>query len=141
MVPIGADLALVILWAHLLFMLGGHIFEEASLVGTIDGRSISPQTLFCVFIVGLVVTTRRALFGGWFSVFVTGGMGSRIIRLVLPLVIVSPFAVFTLVALLNQSGTLPENFTRGVTAPVVVLAALSIVAWIGLHINRLKRSL
>ena len=139
--PIAADLALVILWAHLLFMLGGHIFQEASLVGTIDGRSISPQTLFCMFIVGLIVTTRRALFGGWFSVFVTGGMGSRIIRMVLPIVIVAPFAVFTFVALLYESGTLPANFTRAVTAPVVVLAAMSIVGWMGLHINRLERSL
>ncbi len=138
---LATDTAIVILWAMVLFMIGGHIFHAASFYAVPDGRLVAPQTLFSFFLLALVVVGRVALQGSIFSVLINSGLGSRILRNVTGVIVVLPFAVFALVGYLYESGTLPASFTRAAFAPLVVILVFFIIGWMSVRINQLETSL
>ncbi len=69
------------------------------------------------------------------------GIGSRMSRMLLPFIVVAPFALLLLVAWLENSGLMPLEHSRAVLAPALVLAMLSVVGWMGHRINDLEDEL
>lgn len=135
------DATVLMLLAMLLFVIGGHLFNAALLFESTGDRLMSPQTIACLIAMALVLVARQGTTGGVFEVLLTGGMGSRIVRGILPAVIIAPFAIFVGVVLVYESGLLPPNITRALVAPFVVIGIFMLVGWMGLRINSLERSL
>lgn len=135
------EYALLILWGFLFFMIGGHLFQSERMITSLDGRLISIQTVACFIAITLVLTGRRALGGGPFSIIVTRGMGSRITRVFLPIAIATPFVVFLLVQYLYSSELLPPSMTRAVISPIVAIGVVLLIGGMGTRINRLEKEL
>ena len=134
----GADIVVIALFALNLFMLGGHVFLLEPLVSAAGGRLISPQTLLCFFLLALVLAGRVMAGDGILSELAGQGTGSRMSRMLLPFVVVAPFALFELITWLEDSGLMPHEESRAVLAPALVLAMLAVIAWMGRRINDLE---
>ena len=105
------------------------------------GNLTSPQTLFCFFLLACVIAARQALGGGLFSIFVNGGIGSRILRVVLPGILVAPFVLFVLIQYLDDAGILPLAQVRAVASSLIAVVVLGVVAWVSRITNTLERQL
>lgn len=138
---VATDTGLVILWAMILFMIGGHVFHAVSIYATPDGRLVAAHTLVALFLLATVIVGRVALQGSIFSILINSGLGSRIIRNVTGVIVVVPFLVFAIVGYLYESGTLPASFTRAVFAPLVVIGVFFTIGWMSVRINQLEQSL
>jgi diguanylate cyclase (GGDEF)-like protein len=136
-----ADICAIVLIAFLLFLLGGHLFRVVEFVGIDAGNLTSRQTLFCLFLLAFVIAARQALGGGLFSILVNGGIGSRILRVVLPGILAAPFALFVLIKYLDDAGILPTAQTRAIATPVIAVVVLGVVAWVARITNTLERQL
>ena len=133
-----ADIAVIALFAFNLFMLGGHVFQQESLVSATGGRLISPQTLFCFFLLALVLAGRIMAGDGILAELAGRGAGSRMSRMLLPFVVIAPFALFELITWLEESGLMPHDESRAILAPALALAMLAVIAWMGRRINDLE---
>ncbi len=139
---VAAEAFAVVYAAFLLFMIGGYVFNAASMVEVSDGRLISPQTLACFLCLAFVVLTRLAIDGdGVLAMGVEKGLGSRILRAMTPAILVIPFVLFGLVSYFYETGILPANTTRAVFAPAVVIGIFGLVGWMAYRINRLEYDL
>jgi diguanylate cyclase (GGDEF)-like protein len=136
-----ADICAIVLIAFLLFLLGGHLFKVVEFVGIGASNLTSRQTLFCFFLLAFVIAARQALGGGRFSILVNGGIGSRILRVVLTGILVAPFALFVLIQYLDDAGILPAAQTRAIATPVIAVVVLGVVAWMARITNTLERRL
>lgn len=134
------DIATLLLWAMLLFMIGGHAFSAAELYIAPDGRLLSIQTLLSALAILFVVSSRQARADSVFAVAVNIGAGSRMLRTIAPAVMIAPFVIFGLVATL-QANAFPAAFTRAVFAPLVVIGVFLIIGRMAMRINDLERSL
>lgn len=138
---LGTDIAVIVLWAMILFMVGGQLFHATSFYSTEDGRLVSPHTMASFLLLALVITGRVARQESIFSVLIKSGLGSRILRGMAPVIVILPFIIFALVGYLYESGTLPANFTRAIFAPLVVILVFFVIGWMSIRINQLETSL
>ena len=132
-----ADVLIIVLLVLISVLFSYYIFDFRTFVG----RLTSPQTAFCLFVLTLVAGARLIPGHGIVSEFAGNGIGSRYSREILPFVVASPFIVFSLIAFLNDSGLMPVERSRAIVSPMVILAALSVIAWMGKRINGLERDL
>ncbi|PNG27866.1 GGDEF domain-containing protein [Methylocella silvestris] len=135
------DLGAISLVTLILVLVSGYVYQMVELLGLSRTNLTSPQTFFCLFLLSTVIVVRRASAIGWLSFWFDGGIGSRVGRLVLPLVVVTPFVAFATVGYLDSADILPPAYTRAVETPIVVLTALAVIAWMGRVTNRLEREL
>ncbi|MGV8839405.1 MAG: diguanylate cyclase [Bauldia sp.] len=132
---------LLLLGALLLFMLGGHLFGAASIVRSEDGRLASPASILVLALLSSVVTGRMTQPGAPLAILGQRGAGSRMIRLMIPVMVLVPFALFALVVWLFDSGTLGIATTAAIVAPALTIATFALMAWMGRSINRLEAGL
>jgi diguanylate cyclase (GGDEF)-like protein len=76
-----------------------------------------------------------------FAVLVGRGIGSHILRLVLPVIIFAPFVIFGVIGYLDRHGILSPGFSRAVAAPIEALAIIGFVSWMAKYTNSLEREL
>ncbi|WP_049768225.1 GGDEF domain-containing protein [Methylocella silvestris] len=136
-----SDLGAISLIALVLVLVSGYVYQMVELVGLSKANLSSPQTVFCFFLLSCVIAARRASAGGWLSFWFDGGIGSRVARLVFPLVVLTPFVAFAAVGYLDSADIFPAAYTRAVETPIIVLAALAMIAWMGRLTNKLEREL
>ena len=87
--------------AFLLFLLASHLFKVAEFVGIDAGNLTSRQTLFCFFLLAFVIVCPAGA-GRWSLLDpCQRGIGSRILRVVLPGVLAAPFVLFVLIQYLT----------------------------------------
>ena len=136
-----ADLSAIMLAAFCLLMIAGRFFGATSIVGINASTLMSPQTLLCISCLAFVVVARRAKRGRILSVLVNIGIGSQIVRMVLPAAILLPYASIAAIAYLVDSQTMDATYAHAFTATGETLAALCIVVWMAWRINALERQL
>jgi diguanylate cyclase (GGDEF)-like protein len=136
-----ADLCAVAFAGLVLFLIAGYVFFVAAFVGMDPSNFTSPHAVFCFALLCFVILARRAQEGSLIAVLVGRGIGSQITRIVLPAIIVLPFAVFALIDYLDRHGILSATYSRAIAAPLEVLAVLAVVAWMGKYTNKLEREL
>jgi len=136
-----ADVSAIAFVGFVFVLFGGYVFQVMEFAGVDTSREAAPQTLFCFFLLAFVIAARRATEGVLLAFLVNTGIGSQIARMVLPGIVAAPFLLFTLIEYLNQSGVLPTLQTRAIAAPVVALASLGVVVWMGRRTNDLERQL
>lgn len=132
-----SDFLLIVLLVLISVLFSYYMFDFRPFVG----RLSSPQTAFCLLVLAVVTVGRLIPARGIVSEFAGSGIGSRYSREIMPVIVASPFVVFSLIAYLNETGLMPLERSRAVVSPMVILAALSVVVWMGRRINGLERDL
>jgi diguanylate cyclase (GGDEF)-like protein len=136
-----ADLCVVFLVGIVFFVFAGYVFLVDEFVGINASNVTSPQTLLCLALLTFVIAARRAQEGSILAVVVGSGIGSHITRVVLPAIVVVPFAVFGVIGYLDRTGILQAAYARAIAAPLEVLGVLGVVGWLGSYTNKLEREL
>jgi diguanylate cyclase (GGDEF)-like protein len=136
-----ADLFAGAFVAFCLVMIAGRVYGALDLVGLDASTLLAPQTSFCFSLLAFVVVARRAKRGGLLAVLVNMGIGSRIVRLVLPGVVLLPFAFFTVVAYLIDSKAISAPYVYALAAAAASFAILCTIIAMAWRINAMERQL
>jgi diguanylate cyclase (GGDEF)-like protein len=119
-----ADLVTTCLGLLVLVLASGEVFDAMRVVGLSGVTRTSPQTLVCLVLLTLVAFLRRAE-KGVFSIFLGRGIGSRIARVLGPVILVLPFLREIARQRMVRSQILPEHYATAILASVA--AAMSFV--------------
>jgi len=126
-----ADFFAGCLGLFVLTLVSGEIFGALKIFGLSPITRTSVQTLFCFAILTLVAILGRSE-AGVFSIFLGRGIGSRIARVLGPILLVLPFLREIGRARIDQSQFLPEHYSSAILASVaatVSFAFLIVLAW------------
>jgi diguanylate cyclase (GGDEF)-like protein len=134
-----ADLLAALLVAFDLLMVGGYMYGALQVNGVSAETLMSPHSLLCVLLSTLVIVARRAKQGRLFADLVGIGIGSQIVRSVLPFATLLPFIFFGMVEYLVDTGTATRTNARTMAAALESLLALGMVVWMASRINVLER--
>jgi diguanylate cyclase (GGDEF)-like protein len=119
-----ADLVTTCLGLLVLVLTSGEVFGAMRIFGLSGVTRTSPQTMLCLAILTVVAFLRRAE-RGIFSVFLGRGIGSRIARILGPVILVLPFLREIARQRMVSSHILPEHYATAILASVA--AAISFV--------------
>jgi diguanylate cyclase (GGDEF)-like protein len=136
-----ADAAAVALLTLNFIALGGELFGAVDVIGINHRTIMSPQTLVSFICLGTVIVLRRAEQGKLLAVLVNIGIGSRMVRLILPFAVCLPFALLAAESYLFKSGLTNEIYAQALVAAAAATLALCFVGWSGSRINGLEREL
>jgi diguanylate cyclase (GGDEF)-like protein len=136
-----ADILALIFSCLTFVMFGGHLYGAIDLVGESATDLMAPQTLFCFFCLSAVVTIRRAEKGRLLAVLINVGIGSRIIRLILPAAIFLPFIFLGVDIYIIKARMLTEPYAHAITSASASTLILCIVTSMGWRINSMERDL
>jgi diguanylate cyclase (GGDEF)-like protein len=139
--PLAADIAVLSLVGLDFVMFGGHLYNALDLFGINGNTLMSPQTLLCFFCLTFALVCRRARHGQLLAVLINHGIGSRIVRMVLPAALFTPYAILGLVAYATQSHTLSAPYARAIAAAASAFLILCLITWMGRRINAMEREL
>jgi len=119
-----ADLVTICLGLLMLVLASGEVFGALRIFGLSQVTRTSPQTLLCLVILTLVAFLRRAE-RGIFSIFLGRGIGSRIARILGPVILVLPFLREIARQRMVRSQILPEHYATAILTSAA--AAMSFV--------------
>jgi len=114
-----------------LVLVSGYIFGTLSAFGNQATIPTSPQTLFCLMLLTMVVVLRRTG-NGVFSIFAGHGIGGRLARTLSPVLLALPFAREGARAHLLGNSLMPTHYATAMlasAAAVLSLGLLLILAW------------
>ena len=126
-----ADLVVICLAMLMLVLVSGEFFGALRLFGLSPVTRTSPQTLFCLALLTFVAFLRRSEIG-LFSIFLGRGIGSRIARVLGPVLLVLPFLREIGRQRLIHAQMLPERYATSILASVAAAMAftmLIVIAW------------
>ncbi|HEY0306700.1 MAG TPA: hypothetical protein VGB94_00920, partial [Acidobacteriaceae bacterium] len=104
-----ADALTLFLALLMLVYASGYFFGAMRLFGLSMQHRLSPQTLFCLTILTLIVFNRRTEYGV-FSILIDDGIGGKTARLAAPFAVFLPFALATIRGLVTRSNMIPEQY-------------------------------
>jgi diguanylate cyclase (GGDEF)-like protein len=136
-----ADIAVLSLLTINFIMLGGEFFGALDQFSISSRIIISPQTVLAFFCFSTAIMMRRAEQGDMLAVLVNVGIGSRMIRLILPLALFMPFGLLAAEAYLYESGLASAPYAQSIVAAISSILVLCLVTWSGWRINALERDL
>ncbi len=119
-----ADLVTTCLGLLVLVLASGEVFGALRIFGLSGVTRTSPQTLLCLVLLTLVAFLRRAE-TGVFAIFLGRGIGSRIARVLGPVILVLPFLREIARQRVLRSQIIPEHYATAILASVA--AAMSFV--------------
>jgi diguanylate cyclase (GGDEF)-like protein len=124
-----------------LVMLGGHVYGSVDTGNLGDANLMAPQTLLAFFCLSTAVVTLRAEQGDWFAVLVNRGIGSRIVRAIMPFAILVPFLFLSAETFFRENGTFSAPYAEALASAAASILTLCVVTWMGWRINSLERDL
>lgn len=136
-----ADLGTLAAVAFTLFLLGSLLFNVTEFLGLGNTNLGAPHIVFCLLGLVLVMALRRAEAGGIFSFLVDPGVGTRLTRIMLPWLTLTPFALFVGLRRLNEIGVVSAAQGVAIAVPVLVLGVAFAIGWIARSSNQLERQL
>jgi diguanylate cyclase (GGDEF)-like protein len=119
-----ADLVTTCLGLLVLVLASGEVFGAMRIFGLSGVTRTSPQTMLCLVILTFVAFLRRAE-RGIFSIFLGRGIGSRIARILGPVILILPFLREIARQRMVSSNILPEHYATAILASAA--AAISFV--------------
>lgn len=132
-----ADLITLALAAFVLVLVAGYIFGAAHLLGESLETRVSRQTAFCFGLLAFVVGSRRVE-SGFLSVLRGPGIGSRIARISVPVVILLMFGLSIVRNYVTQAGLVAGIYASAVTVSFICFAVSCLILLMAWHINRLE---
>ena len=124
-----------------LVMLGGHVYGSVDTGNLGDANLMAPQTLLAFFCLSTAVVTLRAEQGDWFAVLVNRGIGSRIVRAIMPFAILVPFLFLSAETFFRENGTFSAPYAEALASAAASILTLCVVTWMGWRSNSLERDL
>jgi diguanylate cyclase (GGDEF)-like protein len=136
-----SDIATLMFVGLNLVMLGGYVYGALDLVSFGKLTIMAPHTLAAFFCLGEILIVLRAERGDLFSVFVNVGIGSRIVRLLLPCALAVPFVFLWSETYFRKNGIMGAPYIEAIASASASILAICIVTWMGWRINSLERDL
>jgi diguanylate cyclase (GGDEF)-like protein len=136
-----ADIGTLAAVSFTLFLLGSFLFNVTEFLGLANTNLGAPHVVACLFGLVLVMALRRAAAGGIFSFLVDPGVGTRLTRIMLPWLVLTPFAVFVGLRRLNELGVVSAAQGVAIAVPILVLGVAFAIGWIARSSNQLERQL
>ena len=132
-----ADVVASCLGLLVLLLMSGELFGAMRIFGLSPITRTSPQTLACLALLTLVAFLRRAEIGV-FSIFLGRGFGSRIARILAPVLLVLPFLREVARAHMIQSHWIPESYATAILAAVATVLSLVLLLLLARYINGME---
>jgi len=135
-----SDLLTVVLGGVVLVILAGYVFSVLALFGQSMGIRTSPQTLYCMAVLVFLAMILR-LRTEPFSLLVTHGIGSHIVRVTALWAVLIPFALVSGgVFLIEEIGfSMPQ--AAALTASAMAMLLFVTILWLAARINHLELEL
>jgi diguanylate cyclase (GGDEF)-like protein len=132
-----ADLVVICLAMLMLVLVSGELFGALRLFGLSTITRTSPQTLFCLALLTFVAFLRRSEIG-IFSIFLGRGIGSRIARVLGPILLILPFLREIGRQRLVHAQMLPEHYATAILASIAAAMAFGILIVIAWYIRTME---
>jgi diguanylate cyclase (GGDEF)-like protein len=126
-----ADLVTICLGLLVLVLASGEVFGALRIFGLSGVTRTSPQTMVCLVLLTFVAFLRRAE-TGVFAIFLGRGIGSRIARVLGPVILVLPFLREFARQRMLRSQIFPEHYATAILASVAVAMSfvfLMLLVW------------
>jgi diguanylate cyclase (GGDEF)-like protein len=131
------DLAVFALCLLVMILVFGYLFAALRIFGLPSPVPASPQTLFCLAFLALVTLLRRAE-DGVFSIFLGRGIGSRIARALIPVLLVLPFVREAGRTHLLQARFIPVQYATAILASFATMVSLVLLLFLAWWINGME---
>jgi diguanylate cyclase (GGDEF)-like protein len=135
-----ADLFASALCVLVLIVVSGYFFGATSPFTVAPSNWTSPQTMLSLALLSFVVFGRRAEHGA-FGLLLGRGIGSRIARVLAPILLLAPFLREVGRARLVHSRILPEHYTNAILASTAAVISFAMLIIIARHINGMEKEI
>lgn len=125
----------LVLW--IIFLLSTFLFEHMQIPGSPGKGSPSAPTIACFLLLTLVVVLRRAK-NGIFSIFLGSGIGSRISRILAPILVVLPILRESGRARLLNSRVFSTSYATVILVSITIGISLGLLLLLSRFINRMQ---
>jgi diguanylate cyclase (GGDEF)-like protein len=132
-----ADLTIFCLCLLVLILVSGHIFGVTRTFGPSTTVLTSPLTLLCLSLMTLVALFRRTE-EGVFSIFLGRGIGSRIARILSPILLLLPFFREAVRAHFINSNRMPAHYATAILASLAAIVSLALLLFLAWRINSME---
>jgi diguanylate cyclase (GGDEF)-like protein len=120
-----------------LVLCSAHIIALLSVFGRPARPSTATGTLFCLLALNVVMFIRRAQYG-FFSVLFGRGLGSKMARLLAPVLLIAPYLRELLRARLIDWHRMPPHYATAVLASSVAAITMSMMLYLAWRLNLLE---
>lgn len=125
----------LVLWVIILLLV--FVFGKMEISGSPGKSAPSAATMACLLLLTLVIVLRRAEHG-FFSILLGSGIGSRMSRILVPILVALPILrEFGRARLLN-SGVLPSNYVTVILVSITIGISLGLLLLLSRFINRMQ---
>ncbi len=118
-------------------LVSGYIIGSLRFFGPVSAVAISAQSLFCLSLLSLAVFLRRA-HNGVFSILLGDGIGSKVVRIVTPILVMLPYIREGLRAHLLGLGRMPPHYITALLATVAAAVSMSLLIYLAWRLNALE---
>jgi diguanylate cyclase (GGDEF)-like protein len=124
-----AAVVLTVVTGH--FIAFSHLFDSQTPVPT------SAQTMICMFLLSAVFVMRRTE-RGILNIFVGEGSGSKVARVLVPLILVLPYLREAIRAHFISDSRMPAYYTTAMLGTVAVMVSFAILIYLARRINSME---
>ncbi|HEY4127376.1 MAG TPA: PAS domain S-box protein [Gammaproteobacteria bacterium] len=135
-----ADVLTLALALFVLVMLMGYLFASSAVFGDVSAIRIPFTSFACFFLFVTVMIMRRSR-GGMLAVLSGDRIGSRIVRVAIPLALTLPLMLSLVRAYVVSTGLLSPAYASAVSISFICLCVTLLALLMGWRINRLEREI
>lgn len=118
-------------------LVSGELLGTWGLFGRISSFATSGQTAFCLLLLAVVVFFRRAE-NGVFSILLGRGIGSKVARLLAPVLVVLPYFRESMRARLIGFTRMPPHYVTAIVATAAVAVSMTLLLYLAWRLNALE---
>jgi diguanylate cyclase (GGDEF)-like protein len=123
-------------WVVLTLMMGA-MFGALHTFGQAAPGQVTPATMVTLFLLTVAAVGRRVEYGRW-SIFVGRGIGSRMARGIVPIVLLLPMSRELMRARLTRTHVFPDHYAAAILAATGTMVALALLLAVSWHFRRLE---
>jgi len=132
-----ADLTIFCLCLLVMILVSGHIFGVTRTFSPSTAVLTSPLTLVCLALMTLVALFRRTE-QGIFSIYLGRGIGSRIARILSPILLLLPFLREAARAHFINTNRMPAHYATAILASLAAIISLALLLFLAWRINSME---
>lgn len=132
-----ADFVTFCLLFGVAILASGHVIGSLHFFGPVAAFSTSGQTLFCLLLLSWIVFVRKAE-RGVFSILLGRGIGSKIARLISPVLLLMPYFREGLRAHLFRTPHMPPHYITAFLATTAVAISMALLMYLAWRLNALE---
>jgi diguanylate cyclase (GGDEF)-like protein len=134
---LAADMLTFFQAAVVLTVVTGHFIAVSQVFDSKTPVQTSAQTMICMFLLSTVLLMRRTE-SGILNIFIGEGSGSKVARVLVPLIIVLPFFREAMRARFISENHMPAYYTTALLGVIAVLVSTAILIYLARRINSME---